>query len=417
MMLAALSFLFAFGAGADGCPPDTTETSFAAVLDAPSLLADYPLTPVAGTATMLGAAQALYRLEDRYIPVRFSPERRFFSKSAGLLYRFARLTLLDLPVDVLHHVVRHEFFGHGGRGRLVGGDAVRYTISLPPPYGPGRGSASFDFDEEELTWPEFGAYVAGGLETTLIGLASLEDRWAVRGTMDFREALHYVLGIMSYTGYINSAEGNFRAAGHDVEAYLYSLAREQEDGYAHASNAQSLGLWSLVEFTNFPFYVAAAHVLWDFLVQGRAHVQAFRIPISNTYVTPQAHLRLAPYGPEVDVRVLVSRPDRLVSGSLRRGTSTGSVSVAGRADDVFRRATWSLDARLALWRQPRMRLTPGESSGGSHDLGILGAATIRRSMGLPFFLLGEIGVKSRGYVPGERLSAGPLFRLGIVWRD
>jgi len=90
------------------------------------VLLDPSLSPYAATVSLGAAADAVYALQDRYVPIRVGDEDGIPEKVGGIGYRLVRLTLVDAPVVGLHSVVRHEVAGHGGRIRQLGGDVRGY---------------------------------------------------------------------------------------------------------------------------------------------------------------------------------------------------------------------------------------------------------------------------------------------------
>ena len=77
-----------------------------------------------------------------------------------------------------------------------------------------------------------------------------------------------------------------------------------------------------------------------------------------------------------------------------------------------------------MWRQPELELgpfEPFESSGsfGRSGFGAAASVTVARPVGsipgldVPAAFVAEAGYKMRGYLAGERLSAGPIVRVGF----
>ena len=87
-----------------------------------------------------------------------------------------------------------------------------------------------------------------------------------------------------------------------------------------------------------------------------------------------------------------------------------------RANRIAGRNRLGIDLAADVWRQPSIDVsapTAALATGG------LAAATVRLAIGdmqtaRRVGLLGEVGYKSGGFVPGERLSAGPVVRVGVA---
>jgi hypothetical protein len=87
-----------------------------------------------------------------------------------------------------------------------------------------------------------------------------------------------------------------------------------------------------------------------------------------------------------------------------------------RANHIVERNRVAVDLAADIWRQP-----PIDSSTPTAVLetGGLAAATVRLAIGSAHTarrvgLLGQVGYKSGGFVPGERLSAGAVVRVGVA---
>ena len=99
----------------------------AALLTTPSRAAaqqtvvfDEYLTPVTGALNLITLQRGLASLEDHFLPLKLGTERTRLGLAAGILYRAAKFTALDVPQDHMFLVVQHEFFGHGARLRELG---------------------------------------------------------------------------------------------------------------------------------------------------------------------------------------------------------------------------------------------------------------------------------------------------------
>jgi hypothetical protein len=360
------------------------------------------------------AADALYRLEDEYLPIRFSSEGRFVSKTLGIAYRLARLIVLDGPLEALHGVARHEVFGHGSRVREAGTEVLGYHIAWPPPYGPGGGSIRFDFDEGGTSAMEYASFIAGGIESGTVAAMLLEERWAMRGMVDFREAMHYSGTILGNAYYIRD-RGFF--PGHDVQSYVSILYAADRFGDGLDTVRRS----ALVEYVNPQLYVALYAYLWKYLIRGDAETDVLPLLIRETQIMPVSHVWLAPYGPEIEARLIGARDRRLISAAVRLGTDQRTWSVSTRAVNVVRGEEIEADVQVDLWFQPDPidgTLREFNLDGSLRAIGGFSAATLRyRTSRMPITLQTLVGIKSRGYTPGEPLGRGIVLRVGIMWRD
>lgn len=377
------------------------------------VLLDPPASTLASTVSLQAAARGIYALQDRYVPLRFGDEDGIFSKAGGIGYRLARLTLLDAPLISLHSVVRHEVAGHGGRVRQLGGDVRRYVIDLPPPYGPGGGGIAYRLESPEPL--EVAATAAAGLESALIDASDLEERWIGRGRMDYREGLRYLYDLLEVRGYIADATGRGAREGHDVEGYI-ALVNGAAPGDAPGGPVTAGGLEeaAVVEVLNPTFYYALYAVLGRYLVAGERDAPAPAPSIGGVRVLPSIHLRLAPFGREYAAGVVAAWEGRVFRAGVRLGDGPWGpfrgLEVAGR--NLYSGERLELGGRAGVWRD-------FDIDGGSYEKSLGGMAVVRGTAslrGLPLSPVLELGAKTRGFVPGEALSAGPIGRLGAAVR-
>src|SRR5918993_4911235 len=185
----------------------------------PAAVADRHFTPVAGSAVVDLVGTLLGRAEDRLLPPRLFEEDTIVRRSAGASYRFARLFAIDLPVEEWLRVVNHEVFGHGARLREGFDGPIRYTIGVPPPYGEGGGSTSFQFDRDPSV-EELLAITVGGMEANNVGASRVAIRAIHDGETTYRDMLRYLLGRLDSVGYILDTDDALEEEGHDVSDFL-----------------------------------------------------------------------------------------------------------------------------------------------------------------------------------------------------
>lgn len=364
----------------------------------------------ATTSTLHAGVQGLYALEDRVLPVRVGAEDGPVEKSLGVGYRLVRLTLVDLPVTVLHGIVRHEVAGHGGAIRQLGGEVLDYTIQAPPPYGDGGGTTVFEFDEVELV--ELAAVVAGGLESSYLDARQLEETWVARGRMDYREGLQYLFDVGDLLDYIDDARPGRRSPGHDIENYVAIVNAAAPDGASGpAVSVSSLEGATIVEVLNPTFYYSLFSVAWRFLAEGERDGPVPAPEIGPVRVLPSLHLRLTPFGREHVIGGTAAWGRRVLRAGVRFGDgpwgSFGGLELAGRR--LWAGPGFELGGRLGLWRQYGLA--------GVSDQGELGGLALVRGTldagSFPVDAVVELGAKSDGYVPGEALDAGGIARIGV----
>jgi hypothetical protein len=153
------------------------------------------------------------------------------------------------------------------------------------------------------------------------------------------------------------------------------------------------------------------------------------IPVGHgTHVLPSLGYALAPFGEEWIVRASLQtraqagrRTPRLTNVTLRVG-NTGATTpwgVSARLADVLRVKALRVDARVDLWRQPDLfaEQTSDPLHAGAAATGTV-VVPLPRWLRTPWSdgLHVTAGYKSEGYVPGEQLSGGLVFRAGLSLR-
>lgn len=383
------------------------------------LLLDRNMSIRASATSFQALADGVYALEDRWLPLSVGGGEGV-AGFGGLLYRFARLNLLDNPISVLHAVGRHEIAGHGGRIRGFGGDVLNYQLKLPPPYGDGGGSTTFDF--EGGTPHELALVMAGGLESAQLDQLRLEERWVFRGEMDFREALQYMWTGMEITGYIGSATGGAPSSGHDVENYIALVnasvpdtnggSSDVDDSPGELLTASRLHAAAVAEVLNPVFFYSMYAVFWRYVVRGEADGGIPAIDLGTVRTLPTIHLRLTPFGHEYAGGFTAAWREHVFGARVRMGDGPlgpfNGVEFEGRR--LHSTSQLHLGGDMGLWRQYDLGGSTVQPRWG-------GMAMIRGSWDfteIPVSAVAHLGYKTEGFTPGEALDAGVILRIGVA---
>jgi hypothetical protein len=391
------------------------------------LVADWPLTAEAGAENVLAVHRATVALEDRYLPARLFGEHTAGRKAAGMGYRAARLVLLDHPLDYLGFLVQHEVFGHGARFREFGWEQAGYRLTLPPPYADGSGSASFIVPEGGRTRDEVIAAAMHGAHASAVLARRVERNALERGALHYREAVLYLLAGSDLLHYVLTAEEQpFGPGGNDVLNWLDDLNRKADfDGVERALTLDAVQSQALVGFLDPMLWVGAYAVLKTFLFDGETMLPLPMMRLGEVGYLPAMRFGWGPFGTEVILDQTFSFDGRVFRLALRRTDPTLYAAWGAEfgAANVLRRGPLALDARLALWDQPPLRLDPADRNpDGSlrvtgEGLGAAASATAFLDLplgGLRSGLVLELGYKTVGFVGGERLGAGAIARLGVT---
>lgn len=391
------------------------------------LVGDWPLTAEAGAENLLAAHRATIALEDRYLPARLFREHTAARKAAGVGYRAARLVLLDHPLDYLAFLTQHEVFGHGARFREFGWPQAGYRLTLPPPYADGSGSATFRIPDGGRTRDEVIAAALHGAHANAVLAARIERNALARGSLHYREGLLYLLAGSDLIRYaLGTEEQAFGPGGDDVLGWLEDLNRKADfDGVEATLTLDAVQSQALVGLLDPMLYIGAYAVLKTFLFDGETRLPTPGLRIGEAAYLPALRFGWSPFGAEVALEQTIALDGRSLRLSLRRTDPTlyaGWGAELG-ATGVLRRGPLALDARLAVWDQPPLRLDPADRNpDGSLRVsgeGLGGAASATAFLDLPLGrlrsgLLLELGAKTVGFVGGERLGAGAIARFGLT---
>lgn len=383
-----------------------------------AVVVDRDLTVAAGTTDVLALQRALASLEDELLPTHFSEATRL-THALGIGYRLGKWLALDLPQDWFLMVVAHEVFGHGARLREIGASDVTYSFDAPPPYGGGGGSTMFD--ENVLivaTRADVLGIDAAGIEAQNV-LADTIGRQAVAGgALSYRDAWLYFQSRVAGLQYIQSVTPQ-SPPGHDVRDFLLDFNAGCQPPVCVPLTATSLKRRALLMLGDPVLAYSAYGFAVSYLVQGRAVAAVPMIPLPHDVrYLPAVAFAMTPYGTEWTTEHNLRVGERLTRISLRFGDAGvsrpwGAGVVATR---VARVGPVVADVSADFWRQPPLDAPP---SSPALTAGGLAAITARAALGGQgssgrLGITTQVGYKSAGFVPGERLRSGALVRAGLT---
>ena len=387
---------------------------------------DSYMTPAAGAADLLALQWIAARAEDRWLPLRLGAERSRPALVLGILYRSGKFLALDVPQDHMLLVVAHEVFGHGARFRELGDGRIRYGFDAPIPYGSGDAFTSFNGRFPVSPLAHLNASAAG-LEAQHSLADALAARAVARGRIHYREAWLYFESRLTAMTYILSASPD-SAKGHDPADFLeqFETACRAPCTPLTRRHVQRRALLALGDPL---LYYALYGVTASYIGNGEPTGPMPLIPIGKgTRVVPSLGYALAPFGEEWSVRTWFQteqredrRTPRLTKLTVRVGNTGAAATwgVSASLADVLRVKGLRVGAGVDVWRQPD--LLADQTSDPLHT-GAAAMATV--VVPLPRFLRSPwseglhltAGYKSQGFVPGEQLSGGAVFRAGLTLR-
>jgi hypothetical protein len=383
-----------------------------------AVVVDRDLTVAAGTTDVLALQRALASLEDELLPTHFSEATRL-THALGIGYRLGKWLALDLPQDWFLMVVAHEVFGHGARLREIGASHVTYTFDAPPPYGGGGGSTMFD---ESVLIFATRADVLGidtsGIEAQNVLADSIGRQAVAGGAWSYRDGWLYFQSRVAGLQYILSVTPQ-SPPGHDVGDFLRDFNAGCQPPVCMPLTSTSLKRRALLMLGDPLLAYSAYGFAVSYLVQGRTIAAVPMIPVwHDVRYLPAVGFAMTPYGTEWTTEHNLRMGERMMRISLRFGEA-GVTRPWGAGVIVTRVVSMgpvAADISADFWRQPPLDAPPSSpvlTSGG------LAAVTARAALGREgrsgrLGVTAQVGYKSTGFVPGERLRSGALVRAGLT---
>lgn len=347
-------------------------------------------------------------------------------------YRFLDLTLFWEPFNHAERVIQHEVFGHGYRIRsLRHADLIKYSFKLPPPYGDGTGATHF-YIKNELKFGEFQAITVAGLEAESIMSKQIKRKIFKKGKISPKLSSLYIMtrysalmyALVPFPEVSSFQEGLF--SGHDIQGFLYGLdAIYPSKTLTHSKVLKKL---TLSFFDPLTFYHYGA--FWYYLFTGKDMGAPMIKLAKEFYYLPNLTTELAPYGVETYLENYFLFKDSLYYFYLKRGHFQGDeyYGMGLDAEKLWSYGPWSIGARIDLWYQNdflynwnmeeaiELNMPPKEGfdvyltkiPGGSFAI-----ASKYQILNSKSSLFADLGLKSKGYLPGYALKATPTWRVGM----
>jgi hypothetical protein len=404
-----------------GVSPATAQTSVPY-----SVVFDRYMTPAAGAQDLVALQHVLATAEDRWVPHRFGTESSRPALALGILYRTGKFVALDVPQDHMLMVVAHEVFGHGARFREMGSGRIGYGFDPPIPYGSGDAFTRFNgrFPRSPLSHLMVSA---SGIEAQHSLADAIAEQAVARGRIHYREAWLYFESRLTGMTYILTATPH-SSEGHDVASFLETFEQACTSPCSPLTRryVQRRALFALADPL---LFYSLYGVTASYIGNGDITAPMPLIPIGRGHrLLPSLGYALAPYGAEWSVRAAFqsdtraqNRQRRLTNVVMRIGNTgaTTTWGVSARMADVMRVKALRVGANVDVWRQPDLF---ADHTSDPLETGAGATATV--TLPLPAFLRSPwsdliqvtAGYKSQGYVPGEQLSGGAVFRAGMTLR-
>jgi len=347
--------------------------------------------------------------------------------------RLAELSLVWLPLNYFAMEVQHEVFGHGYRIRDINHGKVKvtdYDFDGPPPYGSG-GAATFFSISKQLTTTDMTCISMAGIESSQILSQLTQFKWLGSRTVDPRQTILYLVNRYNLNLYASSIEGD-EIEGHDLSNYVRFLNYTYSQKRLNVSDVRNLAWINLVD----PFTYYALFAWFHYLSSGK-ETGLPMIPIKEYGYLFGAHLNLTPFGPEYSFDNYLLKGSAPIYFYLKSGWHAGNTyeGIGIFAKELWTFNKFSIGIRSDLWRQPKLLLTPADTSIIDIDLDsppnpetplYPSSEQHRKQLGFAFSTIGtyqvnrvygfqaELGYKTRGFLPGYSLYSSPVVRISYL---
>ncbi|MCU0452820.1 MAG: hypothetical protein MUE68_04120 [Bacteroidetes bacterium] len=390
-----------------------------------SLSADPRLSMRSATEDLLTLHSVMTQAEDRLLGTQWFNEQSMAGTVGGIVLRFGKYAIIDVPLDYFAVVLAHEYAGHGSRYRELKMSNIHYAFDAPPPYGKGGGEASTRASGQSAD--ELIAIWSGGVEAHPRLQQGLALRWIEQERIHYREALLYFWSFKIAYAYIQDSRPDLLDGRSDDDPRAY--VRLLNAGFTPltpatplrvtVSDLKSAAHLNLVD----PFlYMSLSVALVSYLWSGNAYGPLHMLRVGPVDLLPTLRSGWTPFGIEYHFETYLRWGGRTALVDLRAGDRTFHSGWGGFGVEVrriFEDPDLRIDGSVMMWRQPGLKSgwAPSKVVGSGLGAGF----TVRAYRALDAFsssvrIVGEVGYKSGGFVEGFPMAASPLVAIGIAWK-
>lgn len=366
------------------------------------LIFDRSFSPVVGAQALITLDRVYQWLDDRFLPS--TAHDNSFLMVAG---RFSK-EIFETLLSTTFVIIQHEIFGHGARAREFHVPVTRYSIGIL------SGTTYLSDKYFQVSPSEQIAIDAGGVEATGILARQLQNRWLASQFIDSREANLYFFSYTDQTFYILGskafARDNTFPEGHDINNYVNLINKWNPN--SHLSTGK-LRKKTLIDFLN-PYLYYSLYSIGLYVGDGCQTWEYPMINIMDYKYLPMFRLALAPYGPEYQFINLIKTPEHIISATFRYGNTGNqrSSALALEVSDILTFDKLFIDGKAEVWKQPKLFT---QFATGSNMAGVAASVIARYQCTKQFFLVGQVGYKTTGFIPGEELKRAPILRVGFLF--
>ena len=392
-----------------------------------NLYYDFNYSMISGAENLLTLHKATVSFENRYLKTKFNDENKPFQKAAGMFYRASKTVLLDNIIDYLTILAQHEIFGHGARYREFGHIDNSFHLSLVPPFGNGHGfaqSGQLKDPYRKTSECENLMKTVGGNEANTVLSQHIIGNWLSRGSIDYRESLLYLESTNNLLGYIFLTKYEIKykkplSNGNDIMSYMLNMQLAYNNGKKY--DIDDLVGQSLVGIIN-PFqFIAAFAFSYSYLFKGNDSLKLPMIRIKNTRYLPAFHYGLCPFGTEYYFDNYLVKNKKVVTAYFRHGDKRyfNFWGFGMNTLNILPYRNVIISPCFDIWNQPAFEL--GGDTLNPHKAGYGGAISgnfnwyFRQNSRTGISL--QLGYKTAGYLAGENLANGIIFRAGLCFKE
>jgi len=417
---------------------DDSDTSFQIISTKQHqiFLFDKNFSCISSSYNIISLHQLLVYQQNKLLKPKLFHEGSLPRKTLGIIYRISKTILIDMLIDEYLMLVQHEVFGHGDKFREF--NLINHTYKMNPfwPYGDGSGWAWADYPNgrgmsyhEEMAISFNGSQSNKVLSKTMLNsilqYQNITYRQALLYTLTNSDLIHYVYTTEKPTD-INSDEGN------DVLNYLFMLNKyeynkmdraELTDNEEYLLFTDDFGL-TLSKLKRMFFLdllnPIQLYSIWTIgkihILDGKSNASIPMFSVLQYRYLPQINLGFTPFGLEYILNNYFCHNNKVLNMHIRYGEPTfySFWGVGINTYNYFTSKYFYLDIKIDIWNQPSLLLYGNGIEKTSSGMGgeiILKLSRNIINSNLQFYT--EIGYKSNGFIEGEILKNGMLYKIGL----
>lgn len=398
------------------------------------ILFDKNYSSISGAESLTSVYQTGSIIESKILPTSIGKniKSKWGKKAIDISYRVSRFYIIDLPIINSFTWVQYFTFGHGYQYRNLGYTDNQHELNIPYPYGKGGGFSLTGTREEgrRIGRHEFAARNYGSLEATRILSSTISNKWIFSDSIHFKEAMLCVRAFnqSQYTLLLISDVPASSSEFQNVHNYLLNVNKKYDQvfgglaGFNFFYTPKQLRKRAWIGFLN-PFVgFAFLTATYDYALHGKKYGKLRWINFGKIKFLPSFRFGLTPFGDETFFESFLKKNNRAARIYYRHGNPVFE-KFKGAGVETFN--FWKLkdrgfiDLHFDIWDQPELALGRFEETYTTKE-GIGGMVKINFKIKIGdlksnVLLAGQLGYKTDGYIEGEPLKKGLIFRTGIAY--